>query len=224
VDVEVLTDAAPVRGTMSVRNGRGDVALVLPSAPRAVEWNKGAWVLALSDFPRSTAMLNYQLAHGDDVASRNEAVTLLGARGGDIAAARALATAASGDRFWGVRASALHALAAFQNDSVARGAIVRAVSDRDSRIRQSAVEALASFPGADTDSLLTREVRGDVSAIVRGVALASYIRSAGDSALPLAREVMAQPSWRNVLRTPALAVLKEAHSDAARELYQKYVK
>jgi aminopeptidase N len=224
VDVEVLTDAAPVRGTMQVRNGRGDVALALSSAPRAIEWNKGAWVLALTDFPRSTAMLNYQLAHGDDVASRNEAVMLLGARGGDAAAARALAIAASSDRFWGVRASALRVLTSFQHDSVARGAVVAAVRDSDSRIRQSAVDALASFSGADTDSLLTSAIRDDASAIVRGVALASYIKLAGDAALPLAREVMAQSSWHNVLRTPALTVLKEARSDAARELYQEYVK
>jgi hypothetical protein len=40
----------------------------------------------------------------------------------------------------------------------------------------------------------------------------------------LAREVMAETSWRNVLRTPAMNVLKGMQSEAARELYQKYAK
>jgi aminopeptidase N len=224
VDVEVLTDAGPARGVMAVRNGRGDVTLTLGSAPRAIEWNKGAWVLALSDFPRSTAMLNYQLAHGDDVASRDEAVTLLAGRGGDAAAARALATAAASDRFWALRAHALRALTAFDHDSVARVTILAAVRDSDSRIRQTAVTALASFPGTGTDSLLITAARSDASPIVRGAALASYIRAAGDGALPLAREMMAESSWRGVLRTPALAVLKGMQSEAARELYQRYAK
>ena len=224
VDVEVLTDGAPVRGTMTVRDGKGDLAITLPSAPRAIEWNKGAWILALSDFPRSTAMLDYQLLHADDIASRHEAVTLLGARKGDVAAVRAIASAAVGDRFWAVRTHALHALTAFSSDSMARATVFAATRDNDSRIRQSAVDALASFPGSDTEALLVSEIRHDASPIVRGGALASYLKVAGDSALPLAGEVMAETSWRNVLRRPALTVLKGMQSGAARELYQKYVK
>ncbi len=224
VDVEVLTDGSPVRGTMSVRNGKGDLALSLSSAPRAIEWNKGAWILALSDFPRSTAMLDYQLLHADDVASRDEAVTLLAARSGDLAGAHAIAAAALGDRFWGVRTHALHSLMIFPHDSVARATVLAAVRDADSRIRQVAVGTLPSFPGADTDALLASEARGDASPLVRARALASYLTVAGDSALPLASQVMAETSWRNVLRMPAMTVLKGMQSSAARELYQKYVK
>ena len=224
VDVQVLTDGMPVRGTMSVRDGKGDLALSLPSAPRAIEWNKGAWVLALTDFPRSTAMLDYQLSHADDVAARDEAVDLLGERKGDVSGAHALAAAALSDRFWGVRVHALRSLRAFPQDSVARAAVFAAVRDADSRIRQVAVGTLPSFPGTDTDALLARVARGDASPIVRGSALASYLKVAGDSALPLASEVMAETSWRNVLRTPAMTVLKGMQSSAARELYQKYVK
>ncbi len=224
VDVEVLTDGSPVRGTMSVRNGKGDLALPLPSAPRAIEWNKGAWILALSDFPRSTAMLDYQLLHADDVASRDDAVTLLAARSGDLAGAHALAAAALSDRFWGVRAHALHSLANFPQDSVARAAVFAAVHDADSRMRQVAVGTLPSFPGPDTDALLAREARVDASPLVRGQALASYLKVAGDSALPLASQVMAETSWRDVLRMPAMTVLKGMQSSAARGLYEKYVK
>jgi aminopeptidase N len=224
VDVEILTSGVPVRGTMPVRDGKGDLTLTLPSAPRAIEWNKGAWVLALTDFPRSTAMLDYQLAHSDDVASRDEAVALLGARRGDVAAARALAAAAKSDAFWAVRAHALHSLTAFSDDSLARTAVFGAVRDTDSRIRQSAVNALAAFPGADTQALLASEARSDASPVVRGNALASYLKAAGDAALPVAAQVMAETSWHNVLRTPAMTVLKGMQSIAAQELYRKYVK
>ena len=224
VDVEVLTDGAPARGTMSVREGRGELALALPSAPRAIEWNKGAWILALSDFPRSTAMLDYQLSHADEIASKDDAVTSLALRIGDAAAARAIATAATSVGFWALRSHALHSLRAFRHDSTARAAVFVAVRDNDSRIRQAAVGALADFPGPDTESLLVSETRSDASPIVRGVALASYLKIAGDAALPLATQIMADVSWRNVLRAPAITVLKGMQSDAARELYQKYVK
>jgi aminopeptidase N len=228
VDVEALTAEGPVAGVLHARDGRGDVTLSLPSPPLAVEWNKGAWVLALTDFPRSTAMLDYQLAHGDDVFARSEAITLLQSRKQDLPAVRAVATAARSDAYWAVRAQALHALAIFAADSRMRSeglpAVTAAARDSDSRIRQAAVAALASFPGEGTDSLLASEARGDESPIVRGVALASYLRTAGDSALPLARSVMAEQSWRNVLRTPALTVLKGMHSADAQALYGIYAK
>lgn len=224
VDVEVLTDGPAVRGKMSVRDGKGDLSLSLPSAPRAIEWNKGAWLLALTDFPRSTAMLNYQLAHSDDVADRSEAITLLAARHDDAAAAHAIARAAMSDRFWALRTQSLRSLSAFPQDSMARAVVFAATRDSDSRIRQSAAGALAGFPGADANSLLASVARNDASPIVRGTALASYLKVAGDVALPLAREVMAQTSWLNVLRTPALTVLKGMQSSGAQELYKDYVK
>ncbi|HEY8309190.1 MAG TPA: M1 family metallopeptidase, partial [Gemmatimonadaceae bacterium] len=224
VDVEVLTDAAPVRGSMNVHDGKGDLSLTLPSTPRAIEWNKGAWVLAITDFPRSTAMLDYELAHSDDVASRFDALVQLAARKDDPAAVRAIADAATTMQFWGIRTNALRALTAFPSDPVARAAIVVATRDSSSRIRQSAFAALGSFPGSETDALLTAAVRGDASPIVRGVALAAYLKADGDAALPLAAEVMAQTSWHNVLRVPSLSVLKGMQSDAAHTLYQKYAK
>lgn len=224
VDVEVLTDGSPVTGAMPIRNGSGDLVLALPSAPRAIEWNRGDWILGLTDFPRSTAMLDYQLAHGDDVASRAEAITLLGTRTRDVAAAHAIAGAAGSDPFWGVRSLALHTLIGFPSDSIARAAILAAAHDSDSRIRQAAVGALAGFPGSDTETLLRTVARHDASPIVRGIAVASYLDVAGDAAVPLAEEVMSQSSWRDVLRAPAMAVLKGMQSEASRTLYQKYVK
>src|SRR5437764_5489073 len=33
----------------------------------SIRWDKGNWVLDLTDFPRSTAMMQYQLVNDDDV-------------------------------------------------------------------------------------------------------------------------------------------------------------
>lgn len=224
VDVDVLTEGVPVRATMSVRNGSGDLMMMLPAGarPRAIEWNRGHWILALSDFPRSTAMLDYQLSHSDDVTSRAEAVELLRTRTDQPAAAHAIATAATSDAFWAMRQLAVESLTAFAADSAARRAISAALSDKDARVRQSVAVALAKFPGPDVAALLANSAQHDTSPIVRGAAVASYLAVTGDAGLALAESVMAPQSWQNVLRAPALKVLKSMSSPQAQQLYTRY--
>jgi len=225
VDVKVLTDGGAVRGVVPVHDSAGSTTLTLPAPPRAVLWNYGHWVLALSDFPRSTTMLAYQLEHDDDAIGRWQAIEHLAARPGEALAARSVAAAATGDAFYGVRARAATALAAFADKGtrpIAAAALDRAAADPDPRVREVAVVALASFPGGATPELLASVAQHDHSLIVRGLALAAYLRVAGDAALPLATTVMAQPSWLDALRRPALAVLKEMPGAAANALYTRY--
>lgn len=224
VDVEVLTAAGPVRGTMSVRNGNGDLSLPVTGAPLAIDWNKGKWILALSDFPRSTVMLAYQLAHSNDVTSREEAIALMRDRKSQPAAASAIASAARSDNFWALRQFAVQSLTMFPDDSTAAATVRLAVRDSDARVRQAAALALARFPGGGTQALLSDAAQRDSSLYVRGQALASYLLVAGDAGLPLAATVMSEPSWQNVLRVPALKVLKEMNSVVAQDLYRKYAK
>lgn len=222
VDVSVLTDDGAARGTMPVRNGAGTVAITLPARPRSIDFNAGKWVLALTDFPRSTAMLDYQLLYARDVTAREDAIEQLRERTGQPAAARALATAAVRDRFWGVRQFAVQTLERFASDSAARAAAGVALRDPDARVRQAAAVTLSHFPGGTTPALLAAAAEHDASLIVRGVAVASYLVVAGEAGLPLADRVMAQPSWENVLRAPALAVLRTMPGSAARSLHHKY--
>lgn len=235
VDVEVLTARGPVRGVMPVRSGSGELSLALADAPLAIDWNRGKWLLALTDFPRSTAMLGYELAHSDDVTSREEALVRLRQRTSQPAAASAIAAAATGDRFWGIRQLAVQSLAQSRVDSTTgvrpmntamsntiRSAVSAAIHDRDARVRQAAVNALGSFTGGDAQALLAGAAQHDSSLFVRGDALASYLGMVGDEGLPLAATVMSEPSWRNVLRLPALKVLKGMTSAGAQNLYRKY--
>jgi len=57
---------------------------------------------------------------------------------------------------------------------------------------------------------------------VRGAALGSDIRLEKNAALPLAKQLMAQDVWQNVIRTPALNALKTVDTPEARELLQQY--
>jgi aminopeptidase N len=112
VDVEARTDSGVVRFVVPVRNGTGEAGTNLKAPPRSIRWNKGNWILDITDFPRSTAMLRYQLVYDDDVLGRIEAVDVLAQRPADQAAL------IGADRLTDVR-----------EDRVDRGAILRPHSE-----------------------------------------------------------------------------------------------
>src|SRR2546423_10866635 len=110
VDVEARTDSAVVRFVVPVRNGTGEAGPNPKAPPRSIGWGKRTWLLDLTDFPRSTAMMQYQLVNDDDVLGRVEAVDVLAQRPGDQLALDALGRATRNDRFWGVRSRAVNAI------------------------------------------------------------------------------------------------------------------
>jgi aminopeptidase N len=222
VDVEARTDGGVVRGVVPVRNGTGEIVLALDGEPRSIRWNKGKWLLDVSDFPRPSRMLTYQLSHDDDVLGRLEAIDLLTRRTTQSGVVQALIRAATGDGFWAVRRSAASALAMAAPDTAVRGVLLTVLRDNDARVRQAAAVALSKFPDSKTAAVLADVIQHDPSLIVRGDALGSYLIVAGDSALPTAARVMAMPSWQNVLRGPALKALATMHSQGAQELYHQY--
>lgn len=236
VDVEVRTDSGVVRMVVPVRNGTGEAGVNLKSPPRSIRWDKGNWILDLTDFPRSTAMMRYQLVNDDDVLGRIEAVGILAQRPADQAALDALTTAARNDRFYAVRARAVDAIGmwgteadratipAMQN---VRATLLRASRDSDARVREEAAVALGRLALGSSSvpevSVRVRELAtADPSLIVRGVALGSYIRLEKNAALPLAREMLTPDVWQDVIRTPAIAALRTVDTPEARELVQRY--
>jgi aminopeptidase N len=235
-DVEVRTDSGVVRFVVPVRNGTGQGTADLKARPRSIRWDKGDWILDITDFPRSTAMMQYQLVHDDDVLGRIEAVDVLAQRPADRLALDALVRSTRNDRFWAVRARAVAAIGAWASDSTratiapmkaVRDALVRATFDPDARVREEAARALGRLPISGPAALdvvvrLRNLARLDRSLAVRGVALASDILLEKDAALPLARQVMVQDSWRNVIRVPAIEALKSIDTPEARQLVQQY--
>jgi aminopeptidase N len=236
VDVEARTDSGIVRFMVPVRNGTGEAGANVKAPPRSIRWDKGDWILDITDFPRSTAMMRYQLVNDDDVLGRIEAVEVLSQRPADQVALDALVRATRNDKFWGVRARAVGAIGSWASDPSresippmrnVRDALIVATRDPDSRVRQEAVTVLGrlALSGKAATEVIIRlhEVaRSDPSLYVRGAALASDIRLEKDSALPLAKQLMAQEIWRNAIRAPALNALKALDSPGARELVQLY--
>jgi aminopeptidase N len=224
VDVEVLTDAGAVAGRLAVRNGRGTLALDLPAAPRAIIWDKGNWLIDVVDFPRSTAMIAYQLLNSDDIAARYDAQEILVARAPDRFALAALARSARSNRYWGTRARAITFLQSFPTDTTVRRLLIEASADTDPRVRDAAARALARYTGADIMERLRVLATTDSSLFVRAHALASYATVGKESALPLIREVIATPSWRDRLREPVIAALNALDHPEAKSLAAQYTR
>lgn len=236
VDVEARTDSGNVRFVVPVRNGTGEAGGNLKAPPRSIRWDKGNWILDITDFPRSTAMMMYQLVNDDDVLGRIEAVDVLAQRPADENALNAVIGASRNDRFWAVRARAVDAVGAWGRDSTRAGlplmrsvsnALVAATRDPDGRVRQSAAAALGRIAITGTTArdvgIRLREVaRTDPNFIVRGAALGSDIRIEKNAALPLAKQLMQQELWEDVIRAPAINALKAVGTAEALALVQQY--
>ncbi|HEU4642220.1 MAG TPA: M1 family metallopeptidase [Gemmatimonadaceae bacterium] len=222
VDVQVLTDAGAVNGVVPVHGEMSSATFRLPAAPRSIRWNEGGWLLEVHDFPRPTVMLAWQLAHDADPIGRIEAVDLLRERPAEERAADAVAAAARGDRFWGVRQRATEALAAFP-ESAAVPALLAASADVDARVRESAAAALASFGGARVRERLRALAATDSSLYVRGQALRSYASVGGDDALELIRQALGRDSWLDIERTQAVMALRFVSVDRAWPMVLPYL-
>ena len=219
-----------------VRNGSGEGTADLKAPPRSIRWDKGDWILDITDFPCSTAMMQYQMVHDDDVLGRIEAVDVLAQRPADRLALDVLVRSTRNDRFWAVRARAVAAIGLWASDSTraatppmkaVRDALVRATFDPDARVREEAAKALGRLPISGPAALdvvvrLRNVARLDRSMVVRGAALASDILLEKDAALPLARQVMAPETWRNVIRVQALDALKAIDTPESRKLVEQY--
>ena len=99
--------------------------------------------------------------------------------------------------------------------------------DPDPRVRQSAATALGRLTLSGTTArdvnIRLREIaRTDQSLIVRGAALGSDILLEKNAALPLAKQMMAEQVWQNVIRTPAVNALKVVGTPEALQLAEQY--
>jgi len=235
-DVEVRTDSGVVHFVVPVRNGTGEDSTDVKAPPRSIRWDKGDWILDITDFPRSTAMMQYQLVNDDDVLGRIEAVDVLAKRPADRLALDALVRSARNDRFWAVRARAVDAIGVWASDSSratiepmksVRDALLKATFDPDARVRGDAATALGHLPISGAGALdvvvrLRNVARNDRSLLVRGAALASDIRLEKDAAIPLAKQLMAPEVWQDVIRSPALNALRAIGTPQARQLVEQY--
>ena len=237
VRIDVSTGAGAVRAMLPVRGETSTMTVALPSAPRAIRWDKGGRLLDVVDFPRPTVMLAHQLAHDDDVLGRIEAADLL-ARANDAMAMAALAKAIASDASWAVRAHAAGAIAAAAVDAAAIEPLLAAMRDRDSRVRHvgamqvgetmdrlrrrqphlNPAGPIQTVSEADRDAVLDqlRELAAkDSSRHVRGAALIALATVSPDDALRLMDLVLSRDSWLDTERSAAVTALGRINTTAS---------
>jgi aminopeptidase N len=225
VDVEVQTDSGVVRQVIAVRGERTTTAIPLRAAPRSIRWDAGDWLLDVSDFPRPTDMLTYQLAHDADPLGRVEAIDALAPRiARDEPARRAVVHAARTDSLWMVRERAVNALATVVEDDSARRVVLAATRDSDTRVREAAAGALARAAGDTTVIERLRDMaRGERSWWVRGAAMRALVTVDSMVALDAARDMVRRTEWRDLARIAALESLARINAPEARALIVEHL-
>ena len=210
-----------VRRTFWVQGKEESFFMKLDAPPVMVIADKGFRLLKEMVFPKSEQEYIYQLTHAADVADRITAARSLAEYGSDPGARDALAGSASTDPFWGVRESALTALAEIRNDSSA-DIFLRATRDPRSFVRNTAARHLSDFKVDFIAARLDSMARNDSSYRVASTALRELSSVDTGRAFNAAREMLTRESYRNLLRTSSLSALRGARDPRAISLALPY--
>ena len=178
----------------------------LDAPPVMVIADKGYRLLKEIQFPKSEQEYVYQLSHAADIADRITAARSLAEYGNDPGARDALGASALSDPFWGVRESALTALAEIRNDSTAE-IFLRATRDPRSFVRNTAARWLSLFKGSEIAARLDSMARNDSSYLVASTALRELVSVDSTRVLGVARELLSRESYRSLLRISSLSAL-----------------
>ena len=195
-----------VRTTFWVKGSEDSLVMKLDAPPLMVIADKGYNLLKEMVFEKPEEEFIYQLFHAADIADRITAARSLVEFGKDPAARDALARAADSDRFWGVRESALTALAEIRSDSSA-GVFLRATRDPRSTVRNTAAGHLSLFRKEGIAARLDSMARNDSSYLVASTALRGLLAVDTAGAFFAARELLSRDSYRNILRLSAMSAL-----------------
>jgi HEAT repeat protein len=181
--------------------------------------DKGYRLLKELTFKKSEEEYLYQLVHASDIADRITAARSLPEFGTDPLAREALDRAASSDPFWGVRESALTAIAEIKNDS-SEGTFLRATRDPRSFVRNSAAAHLSYFKGKDIAARLDSLALNDPSYVVASTALRELIIADTAMAFDAASVLLSRASYRDLFRVSSLAalgILRDPRGDGPRD-------
>lgn len=162
VDVDIYTDRGRERHTFPLQAREvSEDTIPLPSELRAVEWDPRHLLDFDVEFPRPTALLVYQLEHGDTEA-RREALKELHMHASGMGRNQGAMVAIT-DTESGQTPSLPSA------DTVARDAVLRAArSDSSLAVRIAAVEGISMMWDTKSSAVLL-ELSHDTSAVIRGI-------------------------------------------------------
>jgi len=196
------------------------------SEPLLVGFDYGGTLIKELIFIKTTAQLEYQLAHDQDVLGRVWALQQLTPRikeektsaADREAIIKAISDALTKDKFWGTR---LEAATSLNGLNEAKDALLAATKDANARVRATAVTSLAATKDPALANTYQQLLSDQSYAVVKAAAVAlGQTKSAGayDSLVRL----IDAPSWRDSIRASALSGLAALGDKRALDLGLKY--
>lgn len=203
-------------------------SLVVDSKPLLVNFDYHGTLIKEVEFDKTTTDLSYQIKQDEDVLGRIWALNQLLTR---VTAATTsetekeqialeLSSAATRDKFWGVRVSAAMALADLKAPS-ARFALIAATSDPDARVRARAVTSLANSKDPSLASLYLKLLSDQSYAVIKAAASALGATKSPEAYEALVK-LLSFPSWRDNIRASALTGLGELRDKRALDMAFRY--
>jgi aminopeptidase N len=146
IEIEVATDAGTRTYSVEVSQATQSFTFPADGAPLMVVFDKGGQILKSVEFQKDPPFWIYQLKNAETIPDRADAAVALGAVHNNPAVIAALADSAQHDRFWGIRAEALKALAKIGGPD-AETAVLTGLHDSLPWVRDVAARALGDFKG-----------------------------------------------------------------------------
>ncbi len=180
------------------------------SEPLLIDFDYGGTLIKELHFDKTTPQLIYQLSHDSDVLGRIFALDELKARLKNtatpaeekLAITKAIASAATGDAFWGVRLDSLGALRGVAGPD-ARAALLAAVKDKTPRVRGRAINYLGDSKDASLAGIYLGYLNDPSYNVIRAAATALGATK-DPGAYDALNKLLDQPSWRDTIRVSGL--------------------
>ena len=188
--------------------------------PTRVVFDPQDWILKKLTFAKSQDELLDQLTNCEYLMPRAQAVAGLAAIEDDKEAAAALVSAATNDKFWGVRQDAVKAIGKLKGDDV-RKALITAATDKKSFVRRDALSNLSKFSHDDTKAALKTAIEKDKSYYAVAEALKAYASIDKEGSRELLRKALTQDSHKEVILKAAVEKLIEAKDTSVAETLTK---
>jgi aminopeptidase N len=213
VDLAITTAAGEKVHRVLINKAEQEFVFPADSKPLFINFDKGNYLIKQVTFNRSDEELIAQLLKDSDVMGRVLAAVELKDHNTD-AVIKALAQAATKDRFRGVRLEATKSLAELKN-AAAKAALLEILQDKDAPIRRAAIKGLGNFKDASLADTFIKTINTDPSYF----AIADAARALGQTASPQAYgtllAALKMDSHQDTIRAGALgglAALKDPRS------------
>jgi aminopeptidase N len=199
---------------LPVRERERTWTIPCPVEPDRIEVDAEFRILALVKIKGPRPLLQESLKADKGVIGRIRAAAALREDGSPQAIA-SLVEALSNDPFWGVRAEVAKQLSKLGSET-ARKALLAALHDPHAKARRAIVDSLGEFRHKDVADAMVRIIQqGDPSLNVEGAAGKVLGQIRDPRAVEVCAELLARPSWGEILRARALQGLSMARDPAA---------